>query len=82
MFTPLFVDKITFPQLSCVISCTKKLNLIIETKNKTEVDLSVAESERIKSAENLYESDFYNVKFVKQMSNQKMSDIIKELVNN
>lgn len=43
----------------------KQLNLVVETKNKSEKDLSTDEENRIKSAEKLFASDFFDVKFKK-----------------
>lgn len=60
----------------------KELNFIVETKNKEEKDLSPDEKNRIKSAEKLFKSEFFDVKFKKQMKNQKIVDLIKEIKNN
>lgn len=58
----------------------KELNLIIETKNKEKKDLSNEERNKIKSAEKLFSSDFFNVKFKTQMSNRKMVEIINDII--
>ncbi len=58
----------------------KELNLIIETKGKEEQDLSSVEENKISLAEKLFANADYNVKFKKQLSNKKIVDIIKEVV--
>ncbi len=58
----------------------KELNLIIETKGKEEQVLSSDEKNKITLAEKLFANADYNVKFKKQLSNKKIVDIIKEVV--
>lgn len=59
----------------------KQLNFIVETKNKDLKDLSIDETNKILSAEKLFSSDFFEVKFKKQMKNQKIIDLISEIVD-
>lgn len=57
----------------------KQLNLVVETKNKHHKDLSSEEEMKIKSAEKLFKSNFIDVKFRRQMTNDKMIKIIEEI---
>ncbi len=59
-----------------------KLNLIVETKGKDEIDLGAAEAKRIKHAEKYFNSDSSATKVVfrRQLKTDKMIDIIKAAI--
>ncbi len=57
----------------------KQLNLVVETKNKHNKDLSKDEEMKIKSAEKLFNSNFIDVKFRRQMTNDKIIQLLNEL---
>ncbi|MFV0498650.1 MAG: type III restriction-modification system endonuclease, partial [Bacilli bacterium] len=57
----------------------KQLNLVVETINKHHKDLSSEEEMKIKSAEKLFKSNFIDVKFRRQMTNDEMINIINEI---
>ncbi|MGL4767990.1 MAG: type III restriction-modification system endonuclease [Formosimonas sp.] len=57
-----------------------ELNFVIETKDKSEIDLSANEKQRIEHAKHLFKGlgDLFKVQFVTQMSHQKMVDLLKQ----
>lgn len=61
------------------------LNLVVETKDKTENDLAVNESQRIKHAEHFFAQvagQAIKIQFRKQLSNQKMLQVIGQALAN
>lgn len=59
-----------------------KLNLIVETKGKDEIDLGAAEAKRIEHAEKYFNRDDSSTKvtFRRQLKNDKMLSIIKQAI--
>lgn len=55
----------------------KSFNLIVETKDKTEGDLTQMEKSKLYLASHYF--DDINITFKRQMTNKKMIDIIKEI---
>jgi type III restriction enzyme len=59
----------------------KRLNVVVETKDKSKLDLSELEKKKIKSAELLFSNAEYDVKFVKQMKKEKIISVLKEVID-
>lgn len=57
----------------------KELNFVVETKNKEINDLSAEENMKIHSAEILFSSEFFDVKFKTQLKNEKIISLIQEI---
>lgn len=61
---------------------SKRLNLIVETKDKTKGDLNENEKIKIAHAEELFKSLDVSIRFEKQLSNFKISNIINKILLN
>jgi type III restriction enzyme len=61
-----------------------ELNFVIETKDKTEINLAMNEKQRIEHAKHLFQElgDLFQIKFITQLSNQNMVDLLKNAINN
>ena len=64
----------------------QKLNLVVETKGKDEVNLGVEEEKKIKSAEMFFEmlnknsNTKVNIEFKRQLKNERIAQIIQDIV--
>ena len=59
----------------------QNLNFVVETKGKSEISLSEAESKKIRHAEKFFENISHDIQvsFKRQLAGQKIIDMIKEL---
>ena len=60
---------------------SKKLHFIVETKNTDEKSLREEEKQKIRHAEQFFNGDV-KIEFIKQFSNNKIVDLIEEIIKN